>query len=145
MYLKPCFVFPALISFQLHRLVFSLRHSKEKRKDLDCEQDEQEKGETWREPEERMKEINSEASKKKKVIETDEWEWNTFAGRTNSFLFLSAIEAEENSSSTANNEDTPEASEKQPDIREDPIWKYTVDANALVMMAVAVFMWGYYA
>lgn len=33
--------FPALVfSFQLHRLVFSLRHSKEERKDLDWEQEE---------------------------------------------------------------------------------------------------------
>lgn len=38
-----------------------------------------------------------------------------------------------------------EASEKLPDISEQRVWKYTVNANALVMMAVAVFMWGYYA
>lgn len=35
--------------------------------------------------------------------------------------------------------------EQLPDISEDPKWKYTVNANALIMMAVAVFMWGYYA
>lgn len=39
----------------------------------------------------------------------------------------------------------PEEPEKMPDISEDPVWKYTVDTNALVMMTVAVFMWGYYA
>lgn len=47
--------------------------------------------------------------------------------------------------SQAQEQDTPEAPEKLPDISENPVWKYTVDANALIMMAVAVFMWGYYA
>eukprot|EP00063_Salmo_salar_P094365 XP_014069200.1 PREDICTED: sodium/glucose cotransporter 2-like [Salmo salar] len=28
---------------------------------------------------------------------------------------------------------------------EEPFWKHVVDANALVMMAVGVFLWGYYA
>lgn len=47
------------------------------------------------------------------------------------------------------NSEEPEELENQeqqmPDISEDPVWKYTVDANALIMMAVAVFMWGYFA
>lgn len=74
-------------------------------------------------------------------------------------LFLSVAEEEEKScmcrligqfcggasSSQVQEQDMPEASEKLPDISEDPVWKYTVDANALIMMAVAVFMWGYYA
>ena len=38
-----------------------------------------------------------------------------------------------------------EAPEELPDIGEDPTWKRVVDANAIVMMAVAVFMWGYFA
>lgn len=42
-------------------------------------------------------------------------------------------------------EQEPEVSEQIPDISEDPAMKYAVDANALIMMAVAVFMWGYYA
>uniref|UniRef100_A0AAZ3NND7 Sodium/glucose cotransporter 2 n=1 Tax=Oncorhynchus tshawytscha TaxID=74940 RepID=A0AAZ3NND7_ONCTS len=37
------------------------------------------------------------------------------------------------------------ASKELPDISEEPFWKHVVDANALVMMAVAVFLWGYYA
>lgn len=48
------------------------------------------------------------------------------------------------SSSQAHEQDT-EASKKLPDISEDPVWKYIVDVNALIMMAVAVFLWGYYA
>lgn len=47
--------------------------------------------------------------------------------------------------SQAPEEEVPEQTEQLPDISEEPLWKYTVDANALIMMAVAVFMWGYYA
>ncbi len=121
-----------LVVYQLHRLVFSLRHSNEERKDLDSEG---ERG-ARREPKERMKgNNNSYAGKKGSCSHQDKWNKQTLAGRTNSFLFLSVTEEE----------DTPEESEKLPDISEDPVWKYTVDANALIMMAVAVFMWGYYA
>lgn len=42
-------------------------------------------------------------------------------------------------------EEVTEASKELPDISEEPFWKHIVDANALVMMAVAVFLWGYYA
>uniref|UniRef100_A0A669BMB6 Sodium/glucose cotransporter 2 n=1 Tax=Oreochromis niloticus TaxID=8128 RepID=A0A669BMB6_ORENI len=49
------------------------------------------------------------------------------------------------SSSATNEEEEPEGPVQMPDISEDPVWKNAVDANALIMMAVAVFMWGYYA
>lgn len=42
-------------------------------------------------------------------------------------------------------QEQPEEQEQLPDISEDPKWKYAVNANALIMMAVAFFMWGYYA
>ncbi|KAM9452914.1 LOW QUALITY PROTEIN: sodium/glucose cotransporter 2 [Salvelinus alpinus] len=42
-------------------------------------------------------------------------------------------------------EEVTEASKELPDISEEPFWRNVVDANALVMMAVAVFLWGYYA
>uniref|UniRef100_A0A8D3D8J4 Sodium/glucose cotransporter 2 n=1 Tax=Scophthalmus maximus TaxID=52904 RepID=A0A8D3D8J4_SCOMX len=42
-------------------------------------------------------------------------------------------------------QEAPEETEQMPDISEAPVWKCTVDANALIMMVVAVFMWGYYA
>ncbi len=83
---------------------------------------------------------------------------------TNCSLFLSVADEEEKSGicrlvgrfcggggggggggSQAHEQDTPEAPEELPDISEDPVWKHTVDANAVIMMAVAVFMWGYYA
>lgn len=83
---------------------------------------------------------------------------HTLTESTNSSLFLSVADEEEKSGicrlvgrfcggggSQSCEQDTPEAPEKLPDINEDPVWKYTVDANALIMMAVAIFMWGYYA
>uniref|UniRef100_A0A3B4A1W9 Sodium/glucose cotransporter 2 n=1 Tax=Periophthalmus magnuspinnatus TaxID=409849 RepID=A0A3B4A1W9_9GOBI len=41
----------------------------------------------------------------------------------------------------------PSTNEKPPlpDISENPVFKLTVDVNALIMMTAAVFMWGYYA
>uniref|UniRef100_A0A673KZN8 Sodium/glucose cotransporter 2 n=1 Tax=Sinocyclocheilus rhinocerous TaxID=307959 RepID=A0A673KZN8_9TELE len=42
-------------------------------------------------------------------------------------------------------EEVTEASKQLPDISEDPLWKNLVNANALIMMSVAVYFWGYYA
>uniref|UniRef100_A0A8B9H1I8 Sodium/glucose cotransporter 2 n=1 Tax=Astyanax mexicanus TaxID=7994 RepID=A0A8B9H1I8_ASTMX len=42
-------------------------------------------------------------------------------------------------------EEVAEASKQLPDISEEPVWKHFVNANALVMMAVAVYFWGFYA
>uniref|UniRef100_A0A8D0A8B2 Sodium/glucose cotransporter 2 n=1 Tax=Sander lucioperca TaxID=283035 RepID=A0A8D0A8B2_SANLU len=111
----------------LHRLVFSLRHSKEERKDLDWEQEEKGKR-ARREAEERMRE-NSDGNKSCicRMV-------GRFCGGGSG----------SGSSSQAHEQDT-EASKKLPDISEDPVWKYIVDVNALIMMAVAVFLWGYYA
>uniref|UniRef100_A0A3Q3M358 Sodium/glucose cotransporter 2 n=1 Tax=Labrus bergylta TaxID=56723 RepID=A0A3Q3M358_9LABR len=79
----------------LHRLVFSLRHSKEERKDLDWDQQEKERI-ARREAESRMREKNtSEGEKERKKLQ--------------------------------------------------PVWKNTADVNALIMMAVACFLWGYFA
>lgn len=58
--------------FQLHRLVFSLRHSKEERKDLDWEQEEKGRR-ARRDAEERMREKNDNDTGIKEVTELDEW------------------------------------------------------------------------
>ncbi|RXM96424.1 Sodium/nucleoside cotransporter [Acipenser ruthenus] len=42
-------------------------------------------------------------------------------------------------------EEVAEASKQLPDISEDPFWKNVVNTNAIIMMVVAVFLWGYYA
>uniref|UniRef100_A0A3Q3WAZ7 Sodium/glucose cotransporter 2 n=1 Tax=Mola mola TaxID=94237 RepID=A0A3Q3WAZ7_MOLML len=97
----------------LHRLVFSLRHSKEERQDLDWEQEENRRR--------ARREGNNSG-----ICRLIGW----FCG---------------GAASQVNDLDKSEESEKLPDISEDRVWKYTVNANALIMMAVAVFMWGYYA
>lgn len=74
-----------LFSFQLHRLVFSLRHSKEERKDLDWEQEEKGKR-ARREAEERMRE-NSDAGKKERMSQSQKQ--TNLGESTNSSLFLS--------------------------------------------------------
>ena len=91
---------------------------------------------------------------RKEVTWTDA---HTLTENIHSSLFTSVAEEEGKSGicglvgrlcgggSQAQEQETPEAPEELPDISEDPVWKYTVDANALIMMALAVFMWGYYA
>ncbi|XP_077963585.1 sodium/glucose cotransporter 2 isoform X2 [Gasterosteus aculeatus] len=104
----------------LHRLVFSLRHSKEERVDLDWEQEEKGRR-ARREAEERRRESKDSAAEASCV------------GR-----LCGGSQAHEEAPPT-------EAPEKLPDIGEEPAWRHVVDANALIMMAAAVFMWGYYA
>ncbi|MED6234794.1 Sodium/nucleoside cotransporter [Ataeniobius toweri] len=116
----------------LYRLVFSLRHSKEERKDLDWEQ--QERARTARkEAEEKMRE------KANAVTEAEGDKKSGICRLVGGFCGLSGDQQTQD-------EGAAEDSEPQmPDISEEPVWKYTVDSNALVMMAVAVFMWGYFA
>lgn len=42
-------------------------------------------------------------------------------------------------------EEVAKASKQLPDISENPLWRNIVNANALIMMSVAVFCWGFYA
>lgn len=42
-------------------------------------------------------------------------------------------------------EEVAQAAKQLPDISEDPVWKHFVNANALIMMTVAVYFWGFYA
>ncbi|XP_042338982.1 sodium/glucose cotransporter 2-like, partial [Plectropomus leopardus] len=108
-----------------------LRHSKEERKDLDWELEEKGRR-ARREAEERMRETSA------AVAEEEE--------KSGICLLVGRFCGGGNGGGGGSQEqDTSEASEKLPDISENPVWKYTVDANALIMMAVAVFMWGYYA
>uniref|UniRef100_A0A7N8Y3K8 Sodium/glucose cotransporter 2 n=1 Tax=Mastacembelus armatus TaxID=205130 RepID=A0A7N8Y3K8_9TELE len=113
----------------LHRLVFSLRYSKEERTDLDGEQEEKARR-ALRETQERTRENNY------TVAEEEE--------KSGICQLVSRL-CEGSKGSQDLNQEAPEATEQMPDISEDPVWKHAVDANALVMMAVAVFLWGYYA
>uniref|UniRef100_A0A3Q2PRV1 Sodium/glucose cotransporter 2 n=1 Tax=Fundulus heteroclitus TaxID=8078 RepID=A0A3Q2PRV1_FUNHE len=116
----------------LHRLVFSLRHSKEERKDLDWEQEERARGAQKKAKDRRVEKANA-------VTEADGDKKSGICGLIGGFCGLSADQQ-------AQDDQAAEAPEPpMPDISEEPVWKYTVDSNALVMMAVAVFLWGYFA
>uniref|UniRef100_A0A8C5AWB9 Solute carrier family 5 member 2 n=1 Tax=Gadus morhua TaxID=8049 RepID=A0A8C5AWB9_GADMO len=106
----------------LHRLVFSLRHSKEEREDLDWKEEERRKT--------RRREVEQRKREKSGIRRLIGW----FCGM-------------DGGSQTPEHTDqeVAEAPEELPDISEDPMWKHCVDANAIIMMAVAVFMWGYFA
>uniref|UniRef100_A0A3B4Z2K1 Sodium/glucose cotransporter 2 n=1 Tax=Stegastes partitus TaxID=144197 RepID=A0A3B4Z2K1_9TELE len=115
----------------LHRLVFSLRHSKEERKDLDWEQEETGRR-ARREAEERMRENHSSDAVAEQEVKSG---IRRLIGRF----------CGQDDNAVAPDQEVPEAPEQMPDIREDPVWMYAVDSNAIIMMAVAVFMWGYFA
>ncbi|XP_037534438.1 sodium/glucose cotransporter 2 [Nematolebias whitei] len=111
----------------LHRLVFSLRHSKEERKDLDVEKE--------RAPKKAGEKIGEHNS----VVTEAKEEKCGICRWVGGLCGLGA-------DSQDRDQEEPEAPEPQmPDISEAPVWKHTADANALIMMTVAVFMWGYFA
>uniref|UniRef100_A0A8C7TF40 Solute carrier family 5 member 2 n=1 Tax=Oncorhynchus mykiss TaxID=8022 RepID=A0A8C7TF40_ONCMY len=118
---------PAIDDIHLHRLVFSLRHSKEERDDLDWKQEV--KGRIARREAEEKSRDKSEDKPKSGICRLIGW-----------FCGVSGAQVPE-----LTEEEVTEASKELPDISEEPFWKHVVDANALVMMAVAVFLWGYYA
>ncbi|KAG1951348.1 sodium/glucose cotransporter 2 [Pimephales promelas] len=123
---------PPIEDKHLHRLVFSMRYSKEERVDLDWEE------------EERGRKARRGADEKEKA-ETDE---NQIEHGDRSIMMkiigwicgISDAQAPE-----PTEEEVAEASKQLPDISEDPLWKNIVNANGLIMMTVAVYCWGYYA
>ncbi|XP_043114515.1 sodium/glucose cotransporter 2 [Puntigrus tetrazona] len=123
---------PPIEDKHLHRLVFTLRHSKEERVDLDWEE------------EERGRQARREADEKKKdETEEDQGERgdrSIMMKIVGWFCGISDTQAPE-----PTEEEVTEASKQLPDISEDPLWKNLVNANALIMMSVAVYFWGYYA
>ncbi|XP_064840585.1 sodium/glucose cotransporter 2-like isoform X1 [Oncorhynchus masou masou] len=124
---------PAIDDIHLHRLVFSLRHSKEERDDLDWKQEV--KGRIARREAEEKSRDKSEDS----PVDAEEPK-SGICRLIGWFCGVSGAQVPE-----LTEEEVTEASKELPDISEEPLWKHVVDANALVMMAVAVFLWGYYA
>ncbi|XP_072312116.1 sodium/glucose cotransporter 2 [Eucyclogobius newberryi] len=111
------FCSPPIPDAHLHRLVFSLRHSKEPRIDLDQTPEHNE---------------NSEP-----VVEEEEEEAGVCAviGR-----FCGGGSSKTRPLDPSTNEPPP-----LPDISEKPLFKIIVDVNALIMMTAAVFLWGFFA
>ncbi|XP_075785070.1 sodium/glucose cotransporter 2 isoform X2 [Pelodiscus sinensis] len=131
-------VFVKRVNEPLHRLVFSLRHSKEERVDLDMEDEERRRKEL------RQQQGVAENGTVEHVMEVEAPPADQPQGSLRRFMawFCSL-------GGTAANEPsvTREAEETQhlPDITEHPTWSHVVNLNAIVMMALAFFLWGYYA
>ncbi|XP_032099214.1 sodium/glucose cotransporter 2 isoform X2 [Sapajus apella] len=117
----------------LHRLVFSLRHSKEEREDLDA--DDQESSSLPVQngcPERAMEMDESQAPAPSHFRQCLLW-------------FCGMSRGGEGSPPPPTQEEAAAAARQLEDISEDPSWARVVNFNALLMMAVAVFFWGFYA
>ncbi|XP_036986341.2 sodium/glucose cotransporter 2 isoform X2 [Artibeus jamaicensis] len=118
----------------LHRLVFSLRHSKEEREDLDAD------------------EVEGSASTPvqnghpEHAIEMEESQ-SPAPGLFRQCLlwFCGMRKGGAGSSPPPTQEEMATATRQLEDISEDPKWARVVNFNALLMMAVATFLWGFYA
>ncbi|XP_015267632.1 PREDICTED: sodium/glucose cotransporter 2 [Gekko japonicus] len=117
----------------LHRLVFSLRHSKEERIDLDTEEEEEaKKREAARQR--RLEQAEMAAAKNGKLDRLRQcvgW-----------FCGMGAGSQEQAEPSL---EEKAEDMRRTTDITEHPTWKAAVNVNAVIMMALSMFLWGYYA
>uniref|UniRef100_A0A2K5ZN75 Solute carrier family 5 member 2 n=1 Tax=Mandrillus leucophaeus TaxID=9568 RepID=A0A2K5ZN75_MANLE len=117
----------------LHRLVFSLRHSKEEREDLDA--DEQEGSS-----------LPAQNGCPERAMEMDEPQAPAPSFFRQCLLwFCGMSRGGVGSPPPLTQEEAVAATRRLEDISEDPSWARVVNLNALLMMAVAVFLWGFYA
>lgn len=147
---------------QLHRLVFSLRHSKEEREDLDADEL---SGPTSvpvqnGRPEQAV-EIEGKALPRRWARELEETSSLTLTVRSQLLpepqppapgllrrcllWFCGMSKDGAGSPPPPTQEEVAEANRQLEDISEDPRWARVVNLNALLMMAVATFLWGFYA
>ncbi|XP_038618653.1 sodium/glucose cotransporter 2 [Tachyglossus aculeatus] len=154
----------------LHRLVFSLRHSKEEREDLDP--DDQEAG-TFNAPVQNGRPEHSLEMAGKRLGGTGgrmSGPWTRQIGDWGSWVqdvwalemgespapspgpfrrcllwFCGLAGAETGGPPPPSPEEVAAAMAKLEDISEEPRWARLVNLNAVIMMAVAIFLWGFYA
>ncbi|KAM9583420.1 sodium/glucose cotransporter 2 isoform 3-T3 [Trichechus inunguis] len=119
----------------LHRLVFSLRYSKEDREDLDA--DEELEGPTS------LPVQNGRLEHAAEMEEPQPSAPGLF--RHCLFWFCGISSGGAVSSPPPAQEEAAAAARRLEDISEDPTWARVVNLNALLMMAVAMFLWGFYA
>ncbi|XP_061444804.1 sodium/glucose cotransporter 2 isoform X2 [Rhineura floridana] len=117
----------------LHRLVFSLRHSKEERVDLDIEEEAvvKQRETTWQQRREQAETEAAQNGRLERALECVSWFCGMGAGSQGQAELSPEEKAEELQCLT--------------DITEHPIWRHVVNVNAVIMMALATFLWGYYA
>ncbi|XP_045426241.1 sodium/glucose cotransporter 2 isoform X3 [Pipistrellus kuhlii] len=127
-------LFVPRVNEKLHRLVFSLRHSKEEREDLDAE------------------ELEGPAAapvqngRPEHAVEMEEPQSPAPGTLRRCLLwFCGMSRGGAGSAPPPTQEEADAAARRLEDISEDPRWAWVVNINALVMMAVATFLWGFYA
>nr|XP_056718986.1 sodium/glucose cotransporter 2 isoform X2 [Euleptes europaea] len=124
----------------LHRLVFSLRHSKEERIDLDTEEEEEaKKREAARQR--RQEQAVMAAAKNGKLEHVLEEEGEAEA----CVSWFCGLGSGGQEPAEASPEEKAEEMRRLTDITEHPTWKAVVNLNAVVMMTLSLFLWGYYA
>ncbi|KAG8140644.1 hypothetical protein E2320_003299 [Naja naja] len=137
------FLATAAIAVGLHRLVFSLRHSKETRINLDTEEEEEEEAKRQQRQAENAATGNG---RPELVLQVDDPKTMTSCGRLCQGL---AWFCGMNSGSPKEPELNPEEKDKDlqhlAGITEHTLWKQVVNINAVIMMALAIFMWAFYA
>ncbi|KAI4551911.1 hypothetical protein MJT46_020142 [Ovis ammon polii x Ovis aries] len=154
---------PPIPRKHLHRLVFSLRHSKEEREDLDAEEPE---GPTAAPVQNGRPEHAVEMEGKALppgVGAGAPWEPSVLRLTVRPHLlpapppprpglfrqcllwFCGVSRGGAGSPPRPTQEETAAAARRLEDISEDPRWARVVNLNALLMMAVATFLWGFYA
>ncbi|XP_066239446.1 sodium/glucose cotransporter 2 isoform X2 [Saccopteryx leptura] len=119
----------------LHRLVFSLRHSKEEREDLDAGDE--------REGPASPPVQNGRPEHAVEVEEPRPAAPGLF--RRCLLWFCGMNKGGAGGAPPPTQEEAAEAARQLEDISEDPSWARVVNFNALLMMAVATFLWGFYA
>ena len=156
--LGPCSLLP-----QLYRLVFSLRHSKEEREDLDAEELE---GPTAAPVQNGRPEhaVEMEGKALPPGVAAGELREQSVLRLTIRpqllpapppprpgllrkclLWFCGVSRGGAGSPPSPTQEETAAAARRLEDISEDPRWARVVNLNALLMMAVATFLWGFYA
>ncbi|XP_043415876.1 sodium/glucose cotransporter 2 isoform X4 [Prionailurus bengalensis] len=127
-------LFVPRVNEKLHRLVFSLRHSKEQREDLDADELE---GSTSPPVQNGCPEH---------AVEMEEPQSPTPGMFRRCLLWFCGMSRSGAGSPPAPaQEEVAAAARRLEDISEDSSWARVVNFNALLMMAVATFLWGFYA
>nr|XP_036860300.1 sodium/glucose cotransporter 2 isoform X8 [Manis javanica] len=127
-------LFVPRINEKLHRLVFSLRHSKEKREDLDADE---------------LEGLTScvvQNGCPEHAVSMEEPQ-SPAPGLFHQCLlwFCGISRGEAGGHQLPTQEEVAAVARRLEDISEDPSWARVVNLNALLMMAVAMFLWGFYA
>ncbi|XP_003227742.1 sodium/glucose cotransporter 2 [Anolis carolinensis] len=136
---------PPIHDKHLHRLVFSLRYSKEERIDLDTEEEEEAKlKEAARQQQIEMAQAKN--GKLESILEVEDEKTVLPIRKLRQCLnWFCGTGTSQQDQVEPTPEEKAEELRRLTDISEHPVWRRVVNINALVMMALASFLWGYYA